>query len=137
MVMNVPLKQESMSTLSPKRVLCIEDNPTNLLLISRIVEAENMELLVADDGLAAQELLAQEIPDIILMDINIPGISGLDLTRLIRENETTAHIPIIATTANVLVGDRERCIEAGCNDYLPKPLDIRKVRALLRQYGSS
>lgn len=135
--MNVPLKQESMSTLSPKRVLCVEDNPTNLLLISRIVEAENMELLVADDGLAAQELLAQEIPDIILMDINIPGISGLDLTRLIRENETTAHIPIIATTANVLVGDRERCIEAGCNDYLPKPLDIRKVRALLRQYGSS
>lgn len=134
--MVVPLKQEVMSTLSPKRVLCIEDNPTNLLLISRIVEAENMELLVADDGLAAQQLLAQEIPDIILMDINIPGISGLDLTRLIRENETTAHIPIIATTANVLVGDRERCIEAGCNDYLPKPLDIRKVRALLRQYGS-
>ena len=135
--MVVPLKQEAMSATSPKRVLCIEDNPTNLLLISRIVEAENMELLVADDGLAAQEVLARETPDIILMDINIPGISGLDLTRLIRENETTAHIPIIATTANVLVGDRERCIEAGCNDYLPKPLDIRKVRALLRQYGSS
>lgn len=135
--MVVPLKQEVMSTLSPKRVLCVEDNPTNLLLISRIVEAENMELLVAGDGLAAQELLARETPDIILMDINIPGISGLDLTRLIRENEATAHIPIIATTANVLVGDRERCIEAGCNDYLPKPLDIRKVRALLRQYSSS
>lgn len=123
-----------MKTTSHKRVLCVEDNPTNLLLISRIVEAENMELLVAADGLAAQQLLTQEIPDVILMDINIPGISGLDLTRNIRKNQATAHIPIIATTANVLVGDRERCIEAGCDDYLPKPLDIRKVRSLLRFY---
>ncbi|MCA9937160.1 MAG: response regulator [Anaerolineales bacterium] len=126
-----------MMTSAPKRVLCVEDNPTNLLLISRIVEAENMELLIAADGHAARELLTREIPDVILMDINIPGISGLDLTRMIREDEAISHIPIIATTANVLVGDRERCIEAGCNDYMPKPLDIRRVRSLLRYYTNA
>lgn len=117
-----------------KRVLCVEDNSTNLLLISRIVEAENMELLVAQDGYIAQRVLQQETPDLILMDINIPGVNGLELTRIIRQQEHLKSVPIIATTANVLVGDRERCIQAGCNDYLAKPLDIRELRRLMRYY---
>lgn len=117
------------------RVLCVEDNPTNLLLIARIVEAEDMALLVAEDGFAARRLLDSEIPDIILMDVNIPGIDGLTLTRELRMRESFADVPIIATTANVLVGDKERCLEAGCDDYLPKPLDIREFRRLLRHYA--
>ncbi len=123
-----------MSKESRKRVLCVEDNPTNLLLISRIVEAEDMELMIAEDGVIARDLLSDQVPDIILMDVNIPGIDGLTLTRQLRTQPHFNEVPIIATTANVLVGDRERCLEAGCSDYMPKPLDIRELRRLLRHY---
>lgn len=118
----------------PKRVLAIEDNTTNMVLISRIVEAEGHALLRAEDGPSALELLEREIPDIILLDINIPGIHGLDLARRIKMDDRLWHIPVIATTANVLVGDKERCLEAGCDDYLPKPLDIRRLREMMRHY---
>ncbi len=117
-----------------KKVLAIEDNKTNMVLISRSVEAEGHELLQAADGPAALELLKEEVPDIILLDINIPGIHGLDIARRIKMDDRLWHIPVIATTANVLIGDKERCLEAGCDDYLPKPLDIRKLRELMRQY---
>ena len=120
--------------MSRKKILCIEDNKTNMLLVSRIVGAEGHDLLQAIDGPSALELLQHEDPDVILLDINIPGISGLDLARMIKADERLATIPLVATTANVLVGDRERCIEAGCDDYLPKPLDIRKLREMLRGY---
>lgn len=105
-----------------------------MVLISRIVEAEGHRLLEAVDGPSALALLQVEMPDIILLDINIPGIHGLDVARRIKTDDRLWHIPIIATTANVLVGDKERCLEAGCDDYLPKPLDIRRLRELMRQY---
>lgn len=119
-----------------KKILCIEDNKTNMLLVSRIVGAEGHELLQAEDGKIALRLLQDEQvqPDVILLDINIPGINGLDLAKLIKADERLAPIPLLATTANVLIGDRERCIAAGCDDYLPKPLDIRKLRQMLREY---
>ena len=119
-----------------KKILCIEDNKTNMLLVSRIVGAEGHELLQAEDGNIALRLLQDEQvqPDVILLDINIPGINGLDLAQLIKADERLAPIPLLATTANVLIGDRERCIAAGCDDYLPKPLDIRKLRQMLREY---
>jgi two-component system cell cycle response regulator DivK len=124
------------STMSkePKQVLCIEDNSVNMLLVSRIVEAEGHELIQAADGASALDILSDTVPDIILLDINLPGIDGLELARRIRADEKLASIPLIATTAQVLVGDRERCLEAGCDDYLPKPLDIRKLREVMRSY---
>jgi two-component system cell cycle response regulator DivK len=117
-----------------KTVLCIEDNKINMLLVSRVVEAEGYELLRAEDGPKALALLEETQPDIILLDVNIPGIHGLDLARMIREDDRLARIPIIATTANVLVGDKERCLEAGCDEYLPKPLDIRRLRQVMQEY---
>ena len=117
-----------------KKVLCIEDNMSNMTLVSRIVEAEGHLLIRAEDGPLGLESLAKDRPDIILLDINIPGIDGLTLARQLKDDPKTADIPIVATTANVLIGDRERCLEAGCDDYLPKPLDIRRLRQLLRQY---
>ena len=119
---------------SDKTVLCIEDNPVNMILVERIVEAEGHHLLKAEDGHIALDLLENETPDIILLDINLPGIDGLELARRFKANERLAPIPLIATTAQVLVGDRERCLEAGCDDYLPKPLDIRKLRQVIRHY---
>jgi two-component system cell cycle response regulator DivK len=119
-----------------KQVLCIEDNPVNMLLVSRIVEAEGHDLIKAEDGPAAINILEDEgmMPDIILLDINLPGIDGLELARRFKANDRLADIPLIATTAQVLVGDRERCLEAGCDEYLPKPLDIRKLREVMRAF---
>jgi two-component system cell cycle response regulator DivK len=105
-----------------------------MLLVSRIVEAEGHELLKAEDGDRAATVLESVTPDIILLDINLPGKSGLDLAREIKADSRLAPVPLIATTAQVLVGDRERCLEAGCDDYLPKPLDIRKLREVIRSY---
>ena len=91
-------------------------------------------MIRAEDGTSALELLTKETPDLILLDINIPGIHGLDLARHLKSNERLARIPLIATTANVLLGDKERCLEAGCDAYLPKPLDIRELRQVMSTY---
>ncbi len=123
--------------MTKKRILCIEDNATNMLLISRIIEAEQHEMIKATNGIEALHLLENDLPDMILLDINIPGINGLDLARKIRGDDRLVLVPIIATTANVLLGDRERCLEAGCSDYLPKPLDIRVLRQTMRHYLNS
>jgi two-component system cell cycle response regulator DivK len=117
-----------------KKVLCVEDNTVNMLLVSRIVEAEGHELIKAEDGYTALDILNGTVPDIILLDINLPGIDGLELARRFKSDDRLAPVPLIATTAQVLVGDRERCLEAGCDDYLPKPLDIRKLREVIRRY---
>lgn len=117
-----------------RTVLCIEDNATNMILVARIVEAEGHELIKAEDGPVALELLKTLVPDIILLDINLPGIDGLELARRFKADTRLQKVPLIATTAQVLVGDRERCLEAGCDDYLPKPLDIRKLRQVMRFY---
>ena len=118
----------------PQRVLAIEDNESNMILISRVVEAEGYELMRAEDGIVALDLLAREKPDLILLDINIPGIHGLEVAGRLKADDRLAKVPLVATTANVLQGDRERCLEAGCDDYLPKPLDIRALRKLMNRY---
>lgn len=120
--------------MTRKRVLCIEDNDSNLRLVSRIVEGEKHEFLAAVDGLSALALVQRERPDLILLDINIPGINGLELARRLKGDPALASIPLIATTANVLRGDRERCLEAGCDEYLPKPLDVRELQMMLRSW---
>jgi len=117
-----------------KKVLCVEDNSVNMLLVSRIVEAEGHELIRAEDGQTALKILAETVPDIILLDINLPGMDGLELARRFKSEKRLEQVPLIATTAQVLVGDRERCMEAGCDDYLPKPLDIRRLRQVMRHF---
>jgi two-component system cell cycle response regulator DivK len=123
--------------MARKRVLCIEDNESNMRLISRIVEGEKHEFLKATNGLVALNLVQEERPDLILLDINIPGLDGLEVARRLKSDERSAGIPLIATTANVLLGDRERCLEAGCDEYLPKPLDVRELQILLRRFLGS
>ena len=120
--------------MTQKRILCVEDNDSNMRLVSRIVEGERHEFLTAADGATALAMAQRERPDLILLDINIPGMDGLELARHLKKDATLATIPIIATTANVLRGDRERCLDAGCDAYLPKPLDVRELQVLLRGY---
>jgi two-component system cell cycle response regulator DivK len=112
-----------------KRVLYIEDRPDNRGLVRRVLMAEGIEVLeaaTADDGIS---LAVQHLPDLILMDINMPGKDGLTATQELRANPALEHIPIIALTANVMKGDRERTLEAGCDGYIPKPIDVDKFPA--------
>lgn len=120
--------------MTRKRILCIEDNDSNMRLVARIVEGEKHDFLAAIDGVTALALARREQPDLILLDINIPGLNGLDLARQLKSEAALSSIPIIATTANVLLGDRERCLEAGCDEYLAKPLDVRELQMILRGY---
>ena len=113
----------------PKRVLYVEDDDHNYLLVERTLEATGLyQVLRAVDGpggLAAARALT---PDLILMDVNLPGMNGLALTRRIREEAALAEIPVVALTANVMPGQREEALAAGCVDYIPKPFGLRAFR---------
>ena len=108
-------------------ILYIEDNPGNRMLVRSILEAEGYTIREAIDGPAGLEMAAQERPDLILLDINLPEIDGYDLARRMRAMPNLDGVPILAVTANVMQGDKERTIEAGCNGFIPKPIDVDKL----------
>jgi two-component system cell cycle response regulator DivK len=107
-----------------KTILYIEDNPDNRVLVRRILTVHGYRLLEAEHASKALEILQSEIPDLILMDINMPEMDGYTLTAKLRRMPRLATIPVIALTANVMKGDRERTLEAGCDGYIQKPVDI-------------
>lgn len=107
-----------------KTVLYIEDNPDNRLLIRRILHANGYRLLEAEHASKALEILQKETPDLILMDINMPEMDGYTLTAKLRRIPNLTTIPVVALTANVMKGDRERSLEAGCDGYIQKPVDV-------------
>lgn len=103
------------------RILIVEDNPANLKLAQAILEHSGYQVLSAmrgDDGLA---LAQRELPDLILMDVQMPGMSGLEATRLLKADPRTAAIPVVGLTAFAMKGDDQRILAAGCDAYLPKP----------------
>ncbi|MGQ9889685.1 MAG: response regulator [Aggregatilineales bacterium] len=104
------------------KILYIEDNPQNMRLVRKILQHSGYEMIEATDGLTGVALAAQELPDLILMDINLPDIDGLEATARIKALPQMAHVPVIALTANAMHGDRERFIAAGCDGYLAKPV---------------
>ncbi len=105
-------------------ILYVEDNPDNRLLVKRILLAEDYELLEAGDAHEALSVLETRHPDLILMDINMPDMDGYTLTAKIKSTPGFERTPIIAVTANVMRGDKEKTLEAGCDGYIQKPLDI-------------
>jgi two-component system cell cycle response regulator DivK len=117
-----------------KRILYIEDNFQNKRLVRKILTAKGYEVLEADDGLTGVELAGKEMPDLILMDISLPGIDGVEATQRIKAFERTAVIPVIALTANAMRGDRERFIAAGCDDYLPKPISTSDLVDIIHKF---
>lgn len=104
------------------RILCVEDNPQNMRLVRKILMSAGYEVLEASNGRSGMEVVERERPNLVLMDVNLPDIDGLEATTLLKAQSHLSHIPIIALTANAMHGDRERCIEAGCNGYVPKPI---------------
>ena len=117
-----------------KRILYVEDNAQNKRLVRKILVSRGYEVLEAEDGLAGVEITKKEMPDLILMDINIPGMEGLEATGVIKANTETKHIPVIALTANAMRGDAERFIAAGCDGYLPKPINMTELIDTVRGF---
>lgn len=118
------------------RILIVDDNPTNLKLASRVLESEGYLISLAADAEAAQAILSHQVPDLILMDIGLPGMDGLTLTRKLKSDERLRHIPVVALTAFAMKGDERKTLDAGCDGYIAKPIDTRQfpqqVRAFLR-----
>jgi two-component system, cell cycle response regulator DivK len=105
-------------------VLCIEDNRDNRILVRRILQAEGYSVLEASNAFEGLQMALVQRPDIILVDINMPHIDGLTLAARLKAYPGLALVPIIAITANVMHGDRERSLAAGCDGYIQKPIDI-------------
>jgi two-component system cell cycle response regulator len=109
------------------KILVVDDNPTNLKLASDVLEFEGYDVLKAADAEEAQVVLAATLPDLILMDIALPGMDGLTLTRKLKAAERTRRIRIVALTAFAMKGDDQKALDAGCDGYITKPIDTRKL----------
>jgi two-component system, cell cycle response regulator DivK len=114
-------------------VLVVEDNAVNLELVVALLEREGCDVLVAETADAALPLARTAHPDLILMDVQLPGITGYEATRRLKVDPATALIPVVALTAQAMRGDEARATEAGCTAYLTKPLDARVFRELLHR----
>ena len=111
------------------KILVVDDNPINLKLVSDVLEFEGHEILKAGDAEEALIVLAGTLPDLILMDIALPGMDGLTLTRKLKAEERTCHMRIVALTAFAMKGDDQKALSAGCDGYITKPIDTRKFPA--------
>ena len=115
-------------------ILYIEDNLDNRILIRRVLTAEGYTVVEAENAQQALEYLEKETPDLILMDINIPEVDGYTLTKQLKARPELHDVPIIAMTANVMKGDMEKALQAGCDGYIPKPVDIDLLPEQIARY---
>jgi len=136
-----PQNSETVSMpLEPARsplILLAEDNPANVFMMSNYLEAKGYRLIFADNGREAIALAEAEKPDLILMDIQMPVMNGLEATQQIRLDPNLVNVPIIALTALAMEGDRDRCLEAGVNEYLSKPVKLKQLFLLIQQLLAS
>ncbi len=122
------------------RILLVEDNEMNRDMLSRRLLRKGYDVVIAPDGEAGLTMAATERPDLILMDMSLPVLDGWEATRQLKGLPETASIPVIALTAHVMAGDRDKAIEAGCDDYDSKPIDFErllgKIQSLLEKRGT-
>jgi two-component system cell cycle response regulator DivK len=122
------------------KILLVEDNEMNRDMLSRRLVRNGHEVIIAIDGQQGVDMAVSQPPDLILMDMSLPVIDGWEATRRIRANDATRRIPVIALTAHAMAGDREKAMEAGCDDYDTKPVEITrllgKMAALLNPAAS-
>jgi two-component system cell cycle response regulator DivK len=120
-------------------ILYIEDNADNRMLVRRVLMAEGFNVLDAESAAKAIDIINTRCPDLILMDINLPEVDGYTLTTRLREDPGMNNVPIIAMTANVMRGDKERTLEAGCDGYIQKPIDVdllpQQILDFLKEVG--
>jgi two-component system, cell cycle response regulator DivK len=117
-----------------KKIMVVEDNDTNLYLVRFILEKSGYTVVEARNGLTAVETAIRELPNLIIMDIQLPDISGLEATRRIRASEADGKTPIVALTSYAMVGDREKALEAGCTGYIEKPINPETFVQQIQEY---
>jgi two-component system cell cycle response regulator DivK len=120
--------------MASERVLIAEDNEKSMKLLRDVLLLNGYETLEATTGEQAVEVAIRHDPGLVLMDIELDGVDGLTALRLLREDERTASTPIVAVTAQAMAGDRERFLDAGFDDYVPKPVNVRELVAMVRRY---
>ncbi len=118
----------------PAMILIVEDNEANRLLAGAVLEREGYRVEMAGNAEEALQKLANRSPDLILMDVQMPGMDGLTLTRRLKGDARTADIPVVALTALAMMGDRERTLEAGCSGYISKPINTRTFASEVSKY---
>jgi two-component system, cell cycle response regulator DivK len=127
----MPLSEDRAMT---KRILIVEDNDLNMKLFHDLLEAHGYDTLQTKDGLEALQLARQHHPDLILMDIQLPEVSGLEVTKWIKEDEDLRPIPIVAVTAFAMKGDEEKIREGGCEAYIAKPISIAHFLETVKRF---
>jgi two-component system cell cycle response regulator DivK len=117
-----------------RKILVVEDNELNMKLFNDLLESQGYEVIQTRDGLSALELARTHRPDLILMDIQLPEVSGIDVTKWLKEDEELRHIPVIAVTAFAMKGDQERIRESGCEAYISKPISVADFLETVRGF---
>ncbi|HXG51271.1 MAG TPA: response regulator [candidate division Zixibacteria bacterium] len=120
--------------MAGERILIVDDNPLNMKLVRVLLEGEGYEVRTASDAEEALRVLQEFHPRMILMDIQLPGIDGLELTRRLKNDPATRDIKILGLTAYAMKGDEERILSAGCDGYIPKPVDTRSLPVIIRAH---
>ena len=118
----------------PKKVLIVEDNELNMKLFCDLLEAHAIDTVQTRDGLKVMEVARAENPDLILMDIQLPEVSGLEVTKWIKDDKTLTDIPVIAVTAFAMKGDEKRIRDGGCEAYIAKPITVSSFLATIRKF---
>ena len=120
----------------PKTILIVEDNELNMKLFDELLKTGGYETIQSIDGSDVIEIARERSPDLILMDIQLPERSGLELTKLLKADVGLAHIPIVAVTSFAMLGDEQKILEAGCDDYVSKPISVPTFMKTLANYLS-
>lgn len=123
--------------MAEKKILIVDDNRMNLELVSDLLEVNGYQVLQAEDAKSGIDIAKKEIPDLILMDVQLPGMDGIQATRVLKEDVETRDIPVVALTAHAMKGDREKILEAGCAGYITKPIDTREFPKIVAGFFSS
>jgi two-component system cell cycle response regulator DivK len=118
-------------------ILLVEDSPLNRRLMEAVLRPRGYRLLVAEDGQQGIDVAVAELPSLILMDVQLPGLSGYDATRVLKSRPETQHIPVVALTAHAMSDERDRALAAGCDGYIVKPIDTRAFPDQIREYLKS
>ncbi len=117
-----------------KKVLVVEDNELNMKLFHDLLEAHGYDTIETRDGKSVLDIAREQRPDLIIMDIQLPEVSGLEVTRWLKDDEDLKHIPVVAVTAFAMKGDEQKIREGGCEDYISKPISIGKFIEVINKY---
>lgn len=118
-------------------ILYIEDDFQNRVLVRRVLEASGFSFIEAENGVTGLQMAQEHLPDLILIDINLPEMDGYEVTLRLKQINALAHVPIVAMTANVMKGDRERTLDAGCDGYIQKPINVDLLPEQINQFLAS